>query len=72
MPLAVFFLVLCGTAVAGVWFVMSACTVGAGSVETLAADFIYLDFNDTTGLAFVGTSATTSCDGGELVMTVLG
>lgn len=28
---------------------------------------MYLDFSDTTGLAFVGTAATTSCDNGTLV-----
>ena len=29
-----------------------------------AADFIYVDFNDTTGISFVGDAATTSCDDG--------
>ena len=37
----------------------------------VSGDFVYLDFSDTTGLAFVGTAATTSCDNGTLVCTVL-
>jgi hypothetical protein len=47
-----------------------AINVCTATLESALPDFVYLDFNDTTGLAFVGTSATTSCDGGELVMTV--
>lgn len=32
------------------------------SAEDVRADFIYVDFNDTTGLLFNQNSTTTSCD----------
>jgi hypothetical protein len=45
----------------------SASTLWAACRVRCAGDFVYRDFNDTTGLEFVVDAATTSCDAGVAV-----